>query len=78
MHYHTRDFIQLSLYHGAFSYDIKAECGTILCWLSMTPGMIIPMIAGPQGTRPEDYAVHLSPRAKLPRTIYVLLSSLCL
>ena len=46
--------------------------------VSMTPAMIIPMIAGPQGTQTEDYAVHLSPQAKLPRTIYVLLSSLCL
>ena len=51
---------------------------TILCRLSMTPGMIIPMIAGPQGTRPEIMLFHLSPRARLPRTIYVLLSSLCL
>ena len=32
----------------------------------MTPAMIIPMIAGPQGTQTEDYAVHLSPQAKLP------------
>ena len=46
--------------------------------VSMTPAMIIPMIAGPQETQTEDYAVHLSPQAKLPRTIYVLLSSECL
>ena len=83
MHDHARNFTQLSLYHDAFSYInllIKAE--------NVVPYHTMPAINDPRYDHTNDcrtardptrdYAVHLSPRARLPRTIYVLLSSLCL
>ena len=83
MHDHARNFIQLSLYHDVFSYinlTMKAQ--------NVVPYHTMPAINDPRYDHTNDcrtardptrdYAVHLSPRAKLPRTIYVLLSSLCL
>ena len=52
--------------HHDISSDVQStECHTLVCRIN-DPAMIIAMIAGPQGTRAEDYAVHMSPQAKLP------------
>ena len=52
--------------HRDISSDVQStECHTLVCRIN-DPAMIIAMIAGPQGTRAEDYAVHMSPQAKLP------------
>ena len=61
-------FVTTSVWDHHLLWHECAPCCTLQCPIN-DPAMILPMIAGPQGTRPEDYAVHLSPWAKSPHVI---------